>query len=992
MLDFINSFLKKIFGSKHERDIKKMEPAVEIINSIEILFLDFEAEDIGKLTSDFMKILEAGKIPEDYVEKLNDSIIEKYKKLREADDGIVEQYIERYRNIFITNRKDIEKKYDKNRMKSVILNTLSDIRIEKLLEGLRSRLTEWRSTDPKQMEFALSDNWKKYFETIDRENLLNIILPQAFALAREASTRRLGLRHFDVQMMGGITLHQGKISEMRTGEGKTLVATLAVYLNSLTGSGVHMITVNEYLAKRDSIWMGELYKYLYNFVPEEKVVGLIYNDMPHEAKGLAYDCLVTFGTNTEFGFDYLRDNMAVAAEHCVQRGHNFAIIDEVDSILIDEARTPLIISGAAEDSTELYYSINKLFPMLQLGERKEEGEEVKESGDYWIDEKGNSVALTDAGAKKCEKLLSMPDLFSIENMKIVHHIHQMLRAYNLFKKEVDYIIKDGKVVIVDEFTGRLMPGRRWSDGLHQAVEAKEGLRVENESQTMATITLQNYFRMYKKLAGMTGTADTEAQEFWEIYKLDVVVIPTNMPMVRIDHDDKIYKSKNGKYKAVVELIKENHKRGRPVLVGTISIEVSELLSTLLRREMIMHNVLNAKYHEKEAEIIASAGQKNAITIATNMAGRGTDIVLGEEVPGLGGLLVIGTERHEARRIDNQLRGRSGRQGDQGETVFYVSLDDDLMRLFGSDRIAGLMGKLGMDDTQDIQHPIISKSIERAQKKVEGHNFDIRKHLIDFDNVMNTQREIIYKERKKMLTDENLKDYFKEIIEEVVENFVLEYCPEKKERDDWDWQGLSDILYKHFQFEMSKIKNQLNQYSDQQQIYQFISDDIIKSYELKLQEIPAIHVNYFLRMLMLNTLDTNWKDHLYNLDYLKEGIHLQGWASKDPVIAYKNQSMRMFTGMILNIKETISEHFFKLRTEKVESAQKLQTASNYNITEMRHSSVSTFSGEGEGEKKSMRNSGPRKSSSSIPTPLKIGRNDDCPCGSGKKYKKCCYTGQ
>ncbi len=984
MLTTIQNTLKKIFGSKHERDIKKLLPAVNLINAMEILFLDYSNDDLKNCTSRFIDYIKT-EIPENYIDGLNRQIINAYSALQKKGESAVDEYAKRYKKLFLDNREELDKKYQKDKMRNVIMNSLIDARLDKLINDLKKRIENYLKINLRQLENDLTKNWNDYLKNVDNENPLNIILPEAFAIVREASMRRLGLRHFDVQLMGGMVLHQGKIAEMKTGEGKTLVATLAVYLNSLTDLGVHMVTVNEYLAKRDSIWMGELYNFL------GRSVGLILNEMPHNEKIKAYKCSITFGTNSEFGFDYLRDNMVVSIDHCVQRGHNFAIIDEVDSILIDEARTPLIISGAAEDTTEKYYKINKLFPYLVKGERKEENEQIIETGDYWIDEKSNSVALTETGARKCEKFLNMPDLFSVENMRIVHHIHQMLRAHNLFKKEVDYIVKDGKIVIVDEFTGRLMPGRRWSDGLHQAIEAKEGLKVEMESQTLATITLQNYFRMYSKLASITDTADTKAQEFWEIYKLDVVVIPTNMPVCRKDYDDKIYRTKNGKYQAVVELIKENHKVGRPILVGTISIEVSELLSKMLTRCGLTHSVLNAKYHEREAEIIANAGLKNSITIATNMAGRGTDIVLGEGVAELGGLLVIGTERHEARRIDNQLRGRAGRQGDPGETVFFVALDDDLMRLFGSDRVAGIMERLGMDDTQEIQHPFISKAIERAQKKVEAHNFEIRKHLIDFDNVMNTQRDIIYKERKKILVEENLKNYFIEVMEEVIENLVLEYCPEKKHYTEWDIDGLIDIFYKTFSFDLYRKKNELSEISMQQELFNFLADEGKKLFNERIQLIPEKDVNYFLRVIMLRILDENWKDHLHNLDYLKEGIHLQGWASKDPVVAYKNQSMQMFGGMIRNIKETIIEYLFKLKitisSDEDERKEREMISSSYRITETKHSDNS---GAFEERKKTVAAKNISAASSKMANMdiEKIGRNTPCPCGSGKKYKKCC----
>ena len=623
----------------------------------------------------------------------------------------------------------------------------------------------------------------QFKERLDQGEPLDDLLPEAFAAAREASTRVLGLRPFDVQLIGGIVLHQGKIAEMKTGEGKTLVATMPAYLNALTGEGVHIVTVNDYLARRDTQWMGSIYRFL------GLTVDTILHGLDDDQRRRAYAADITYGTNNEFGFDYLRDNMKFSLEDYVQRDFNYAIVDEVDSILVDEARTPLIISGPAEESTQLYYALNQV------------AKQLKQEQDFTVDEKARSVLITEDGVARAEKLVNLDNLYDPRNIEVLHHLHAALKAHNLFKRDVDYIVKEGQVIIVDEFTGRLMPGRRYSDGLHQALEAKEGVKIENENQTLATITFQNYFRMYKKLAGMTGTADTEAEEFKKIYNLEVMVIPTNKKMIRTDHPDVIYKTADEKFQAAVEEIKDCHSQGQPVLVGTTSIEKSEHLSHLLKREGIKHEVLNAKQHEKEAEIVAQAGQFGMVTIATNMAGRGTDIVLGEGVVAAGGLHILGTERHEARRIDNQLRGRSGRQGDPGSSRFYLSLEDDLLRIFGSDRIKGLMGRLGMDDGQPIEHRLVSNAIEKAQKRVEGHNFDIRKHLLEYDNVMNKQREVIYAQRRQILGGENLQEDILEMAEELVEDLVEEYTGNKLP-EEWDLEGLEDAFQRQFGFRVA----------------------------------------------------------------------------------------------------------------------------------------------------------------------------------------------
>jgi len=831
------------------------------------------------------------------------------------------------------------------------------------------------------------------------ENMLYDILPEAFAVVREASKRTLNMRHFDVQLVGGIALHEGKISEMKTGEGKTLVATLPVYLNSLTGRGVHVITVNDYLAKRDANWMGEIYKFL------GLSVGIIQHDMDDRKRQEAYGSDVTYGTNNEFGFDYLRDNMKFSIDAYVQRELNYAIVDEVDSILIDEARTPLIISGPAEESTDKYYKIDKIIPRL------------KKDADFQIDEKMRSATLTEDGVSKAEGLLSVENLYDPSNIEILHHVQQGLKAHTLFKKDVDYIVKDNQVVIVDEFTGRLMPGRRWSDGLHQAVEAKEGCKIENENQTLATITFQNYFRLYNKLAGMTGTADTEAAEFQEIYKLEVLVIPPNKPMIRNDNPDVIYRTEKEKFNAIAREIDELHKRGQPVLVGTISIENSERISDMLKKKGIKHHVLNAKYHEKEAEIVAQAGRLGAVTIATNMAGRGTDILLGgnpdflakrrfENEPDLshedrnktyeelktqcekekhevvknGGLHILGTERHESRRIDNQLRGRSGRQGDPGSSRFYLSLEDDLLRIFGSDRISGLMERLGMEEDQPIEHKMITKAIENAQRKVEAHNFDIRKHLLEYDDVMNKQREVIYEQRRQVLEGESLKDMFFEMAEEVLDDTVGVYVDGDKHPEDWDINGLKEFLIRQFSMNITSNDGKLSIDGGQSLAINEITQGSLKDaliealqqkYANRESEMGKEMMRYIEKMVMLQIIDNQWKDHLLVMDHIKEGIGFRGYAQKNPLTEYKKEGFDAFAAMIGRIREEITSYIFKIQVAKEEA-----------IAGIAPKRQRVFEHRGQG------GNGGEAPSQAKRDGKKVGRNDPCPCGSGKKYKKCC----
>jgi len=711
-------------------------------------------------------------------------------------------------------------------------------------------------------------------ERIEKGEPLDDILPEAFATVREASVRTLKMRHFDVQLIGGIVLHQGKIAEMKTGEGKTLVSTLPAYLNTLSGKGTHIITVNDYLARRDKEWMGQIYNFL------GLTVGSILSGMDDAERKEAYGADITYGTNNEFGFDYLRDNMKFDINSLAQRDLNFAIVDEVDSILIDEARTPLIISGPAEKSTGLYYKVNEIIPRL------------KRDMDFTIDEKARTVVMTEDGVAKAENILKIDNLYDPKHIEVLHHINQGLKAHTLFKLDVDYIVKNGEVIIVDEFTGRLMPGRRYSEGLHQALEAKENVKIENENQTLATITFQNYFRMYNKLSGMTGTADTEASEFKKIYNLDVMIIPTNMQMIRTNYPDMIYKTKKEKYEAALDEIEELHKKGQPVLVGTVSIDVSEDLSKKLKKRGIKHSVLNAKNHEKEAEIIAMAGQKGAVTISTNMAGRGTDIVLGEGVTESGGLNILGTERHESRRIDNQLRGRSGRQGDPGSSRFYLALEDDLLRIFGGERITGIMEKLGLEEGEPIEHNLISKAIENAQAKVEGHNFDIRKQLLEYDDVMNQQREVIYRQRREALRGSDLRSSFMDMIYEKAEEIAHEFADESVLPEDWDLKGLSKAVFKQFNFGLDSFDSDTLDGLTTERLAQLIYDSALKVYDEKEAAIGTEDFRHLERIIMLQTVDSLWKDHLFSMDHLKEGIGLRGYAQQNPLIVYKKEGFDM----------------------------------------------------------------------------------------------------
>ncbi len=902
-----NGILKKVFGSKNERDIKRMNPVVEKVNSFEP---------------------EMQKVP---------------------DDGFAA-----------------------------------------ITEGFKGRIAGG--------------------ETLDD------LLPEAFAAVREASSRVLKMRHFDTQIIGGLVLHSGKIAEMKTGEGKTLAATLALYLNGLTGKGAHLVTVNDYLSRRDAVWMGPLYHRL------GLSVGVIQHDVSFiydpgytdEAGGHfhlrpverreAYHADITYGTNNEFGFDYLRDNMKFSIEEYVQRELNFAIVDEVDSILIDEARTPLIISGAVDDSTQKYYDIDRVIPGL-----------VKEKH-YTVDEKARQVLLTDDGVEKVESLLGIKNLYDITNIETLHHVNQALKAHVLFQRDVDYVVKDGSVIIVDEFTGRLMEGRRWSDGLHQAVEAKEGVKIESENQTLATITFQNYFRMYDKLAGMTGTADTEAAEFNSIYNLEVVVIPTNKPMIRKDHRDLVYKTKEEKFRAVIKEIRELIEKGRPVLVGTISIEDSEKLSRMLKARNIDHDVLNAKHHEREAEIIAQAGRLGAVTLSTNMAGRGTDIMLGgnpehmamavagkddttpeyraayeeaarkcseekEKVIELGGLHILGTERHESRRIDNQLRGRAGRQGDPGSSRFYLSFEDDLLRIFGSDRIGAIMNKIGLEEDVPIEHGLVSRAIENAQKKVEAHNFDIRKHLLEYDDVMNQQREVVYGYRRQILAKEGLRGMVKEFAAEVAEEVVGTYIEEKGHPDEWDIKSLNEGVMAQFGIELDEAE--ARGVDNAEALAPLIVEKAWPAYEEKVLLAGEENFSEFERIITINTLDNLWKDHLLSMDHLKGGIGLRGFGQKDPLQEYKKEGYDLFVSMIYNFKAEIVERLFRVEISIEEGEEAAPPPPPPPPAEP--AGVTYGRGEEAGEPLEEKE---EKARPVVRSGEKIGRNDPCTCGSGKKYKKCC----
>lgn len=862
-----------------------------------------------------------------------------------------------------------------------IIGTKSE-RALKTINPIVAQINALEEQFSKLTDDELKAKTPEFKERLAKGETLDDLLPEAFATVREAGKRVLHMRHYDVQLIGGIVLHKGKIAEMRTGEGKTLVSTLPAYLNALTGKGVHIVTVNDYLAKRDSEWMGPLHRFL------GLTVGSVQHDMRNDERRAMYNCDITYITNSEVGFDYLRDNMVIDKSERVMRDRNYAIVDEVDSILIDEARTPLIISGPAEESTDKYYLVNRVIPMLNprfITEKEEidakrEGIDLGKGYDAIIDEKNNLATLTAEGIAKAEKMLGVGNIYDDVSSGWAHHLTQGLRAHHLFKNDVNYVVKDGEIVIVDEFTGRLMPGRRWSDGLHQAIEAKEGLKIKEENQTLATITYQNYFKLYGKLAGMTGTAMTEADEFWEIYKLDVVEIPPNRPLARIDSPDRVYRTEREKINAIAEEVERTWKKGQPMLIGTRSIEKSEQLSNVLRAKGIPHQVLNAKYHEMEAQIIAQAGRKGQVTIATNMAGRGTDIVLGgtpfdeaaqKEVAALGGLYVIGTERHESRRIDNQLRGRCARQGDPGASVFYVSLGDELMRLFGSDRIAGIMERLGMKEGEVIESPLITRQIAGAQKRVEGMNFDARKHLLDYDNVMNKQRLAIYGLRDMVLDGQGIPERVDQMIHESVTDCLDQYAPENDHANLWDFEKINVFLKRTFGFEVSYSdddKHTLVRPALEEDIFsrvKILYEDRQKEFEER--GIPFADVE---RLILLQIIDQIWKNHLYELDHLKKGVGLRAYGQKDPLVEYQKESYYLFENMINRIRDTMVSYIFRVHAPAAPVAPAREAPANADT-----------------QKTQQPRQMPASKKSPLPVHGKIGRNDPCPCGSGKKYKKC-----
>ncbi len=885
--------------------------------------------------------------------------------------------------------------------------------VQKLSDDeLRGRTAFFKTKIQRELEGITDKARRKHRE----REILDEILPEAFATVREASVRTTGMRHFDVQLIGGIVLHQGKIAEMRTGEGKTLVATLPSYLNALTGRGVHVVTVNDYLASRDAEWMGQIHRFL------GLEVGCIQNDMDDFERQAAYGADITYGTNNEFGFDYLRDNMKFDLTTCVQRGHYFAVVDEVDSILIDEARTPLIISGPSDEATDKYRNADAIIPHLNKGEDVD----GKKTGDYVVDEKAHTAVLTEEGVEKAERLLGVGNLYDPSNMELLHCVEQALKAHTLYKLDHQYVVQDGEVIIVDDFTGRLMKGRRWSDGLHQAVEAKEGVEIEKENQTLATITLQNYFRLYEKLSGMTGTAETEAAEFASTYKLDVIVIPTHMPMVRTDFSDVIYRTLPEKWDAVIEEIKECYDKGQPALVGTVSVENSELISRRLLKEKVPHNVLNAKYHEREAEIVAQAGRKGSVTIATNMAGRGTDILLGgnpdfmareflkkeeidpdeateeqwetayarakriveeehKEVVGLGGLHIVGTERHESRRIDNQLRGRAGRQGDPGSSRFFLSLEDDLMRIFAGDKVKALMQRLGMEQGVAIESKMVSKRIAAAQKSVEGRNFEARKHLLQYDDVMNKQRETIYGLRRQLMEEPDQRDYLlgdppqAGVAFDLLSDLTQQYLNPDVSPDDWDVDNYKIQIKTIYDFDAD---------SDHLEVENMTSPEVVDAiwqrlkvkYEHKEQQIGPEAMRTYERIIMLNIIDAQWKDHLLSLDHLKQGIGLVGYGQKDPLVEYKKQSFDLFQEMLDRIDTTTIRSLFNLQVVAEQAPEALQQR-----RAARRPAALRFTGPNQGAAPAGEEDG--KVKTVVRDQPKVGRNEPCPCGSGKKYKKC-----
>jgi len=944
------------------------------------------------------------------------------------------------------------------------VESLSDAELRAKTDEFRKRIADRLATLPSEPE-ADADRLRELQKERDLvvKEALEELLPEAFAVVRETGRRALQMRHFDVQLVGGVVLHQGKIAEMKTGEGKTLVATLPVYLNALAGQGVHVVTVNDYLAKRDSEWMGKIYRFL------GLSVGVIVHGLDDTERREAYAADVTYGTNNEFGFDYLRDNMKFDLTQCVQRGHNFGIVDEVDSILIDEARTPLIISGESEQSTDKYARVNRIIPKLERGEEIDQNDTKILTGDYVVDEKRHTITVTDEGWEKVEQMLGIGNIADPENWDLKHHVDTAVKAHSLYRRDVEYVVKDGEVLIVDEFTGRLMPGRRWSDGLHQAIEAKEGVKIERENQTLATITFQNYFRMYKKLAGMTGTAETEAAEFDKIYKLEVVVIPTNRTLLRQENPDVVYRTEREKYNAVSEGIEELHQRGQPVLVGTTSIEKSERISELLKKKKVEHVVLNAKHHEKEAEIVAQAGRKDVVTIATNMAGRGTDILLGgnpefmakqecvkqglahpvppeaasaaprpgkegatlfyyqgteyevsteqweeafhrfkaqtdaehDEVVAVGGLHILGTERHEARRIDNQLRGRAGRQGDPGSSRFYLSLEDDLMRIFAKEWVSKWLERLGMEEGIPIESRLITRRIEAAQKAVEVQNFEARKHVLEYDDVMNKQREAVYSLRRQLLEGLDQKDLILEdYVASMLGDLLEQFAPEKSHPDDWDLAGLKNQVFNRFGVDLAAEGVKLDDLS-RQELGDTIFEKLKERYEAKEKLLGPDAMRYHERMIMLSVLDTQWKDHLLSMDHLKEGIGLRGYGQHDPLVEYKRESFEVFEEMMQRFQEETVRTLYLMQVVAAEEGGREPAGASGEAAESRPQrrprATSIDELEAEFQRKKRRELEQARLAGSgdyqpvqqvVRSGAKVGRNDPCPCGSGKKYKKCC----
>ncbi len=879
-----------------------------------------------------------------------------------------------------------------------MLNVLSKVfstkneRIVKSLQAIVNKINgfeqEFSQLEPSRFPAKTAE----FKERIKKGESCQKLLPEAFALVREASKRVLKMRHFDVQLIGGIILFQGKIAEMKTGEGKTLVATLTSYLVALEEKGVHVVTVNDHLAKRDAEWMEPIYSYL------GLEVGYIVNETKQEQRKAAYAKDITYATNNELGFDYLRDNMVLSKEQQVQREHHFCIVDEVDSILIDEARTPLIISGPSESNISKYYSIDKLIPRLREAQKNEKGREIAGTGDYIIDLKDRNVVITEDGVKTLEGLLNVKNLYSLENSEILHHVSQALKAHKLFSKDVDYLVEDNRVHIIDEFTGRKMKGRRFSDGLHQAIEAKENVNILSENQTIATITFQNYFRMYKRVSGMTGTADTEAEEFKKIYDLEVVVIPTNKKITRVDLGDRIYRTEKEKFNSIIAKVRESYKKGQPVLIGTASVEKSESLSKKLAKNGLQHELLNAKHHEREANIVEKAGQRGSVTIATNMAGRGTDIKLGPGVKEAGGLLIIGSERHDARRIDNQLRGRAGRQGDPGESIFYLSLEDNLLKRFQSERISNLMLKLGMKEGEEIEHPWISKQIEMAQRKVEGRNFDIRKYLLEYDDVMNVQRKYVYKERNTFLNKENLEEEIFEYLEEITETQCELFSEEKKVITDEFYERLTYWLKTFFLIEKVDFDKELTLKKNYQSFVSEVIRFLQQEYHAKRELIKDFGYFKVEKYILLRTLDKKWKEHLLGMDHLREGISLRAYGEKKPLLEFKREGFFLFKDMILSFKFDILEQLFKqiskinlLREEIVERKESLFNQSQIkggNPNQENYSKYNPFLPQGVGGSQVSQGATKTLTSNQVVNKNKIGRNQPCYCGSGKKYKNCC----